>query len=94
MSAKDAPIAKPLTFEQVKAFAARMQPSPPLQAIEPIKWTPELAKAWGVGALNAPDRWRTRRDWMEREATFWEESDPWVRRWVAAQLWENRFGGP
>lgn len=79
MSAKDAPIAKPLTFEQLKAFADKLHgngraPSQPTL----------------VGVI---DRWRMRRVFIEQHADVVRNFDRWLQLLAAAKMWEARFGG-
>lgn len=103
MSAKDPPIAtKAITFADLQRFAAKLRGNGfgdwpvPIQVIEPIKWTPELEKAWGKGGrlidIPEPHMWKSRRQWIRVEAErFWHNSDPWTALYMAAVTWERFY---
>lgn len=85
MSAKDPPI-------------ARFQPDPIPLNVEAglIELTPELEEALARPGkfLDIPETnmWKTRREWVRREAeSFWHNSDPWTALYMAAVTWERFY---
>lgn len=94
---------KPLTFEQMKAFADKLHgngfgcaPVPGVQVIEPIEWTPELEEAWGRGGklVDLPDAWSCRKTYIDTHADCVRNFDRWRQLKAAAEMWETLNGGP